>query len=155
MGSADIMNLPARSFFRSASPKLMKKSAPAPNPDAYVDALSGWQRAIVQKLRAAVVASADLEEVIKWRHLVYIWNGPVLLIRAEEERVLFGFWRGKRLRDIEPRLKPGGKFEMATLEIVQGTALERSTVIGLVRAAVSLNASLGDPTASPPKASDA
>jgi len=67
--------------------------------------------------------------------------------------VLFGFWRGKRLLAIEPRLKPGGKYEMATLELVQGTTLERSTVIRLVRAAVSLNASLGDPTSSPSKTS--
>jgi hypothetical protein len=41
----------------------------------------------------------------------------VLLIRAEDARVLFGFWRGKLLRAIEPRLKPGGKYEMATLEL--------------------------------------
>ena len=52
--------------------------------------------------------------------LVYFANGPVLLIRAEEERVLFGFWRGQRLREIEPRLKPGGKYEMATLEFREG-----------------------------------
>jgi len=38
---------------------------------------------------------------------------------------------------------------------VQGTALDRSTVTGLARAAVSLNASLGDPTASPSEASGA
>ena len=44
---------------------------------------------------------------MKWGHLVYLSNGPVLLIRAEEKRVLFGFWRGKRLREIAPRLKAG------------------------------------------------
>jgi hypothetical protein len=47
---------------------------------------------------------------------------PFLLIRAEERRVLFGFWRGQRLRGIEPRLKPGGKYEMATLELVEQNA---------------------------------
>ena len=62
----------------------------------------------------------ELEEAVKWGHLVYAANGPVLLIRAEDERVLFGFWRGQRLREIEPRLKPGGKYEMATLEIREG-----------------------------------
>src|SRR5690606_36845288 len=38
--------------------------------------------------------AAPLDESIKWGHLVYQSNGPVLLIRAEARRVLFGFWRG-------------------------------------------------------------
>ena len=124
----------------------MKKSVPAENPDAYVAALTGWQRRRVKALRSAVVEVAPLKEVIKWGHLVYFSNGPVLLIRAEDERVLFGFWRGQRLQTIEPRLKRGGKYEMATLEIVEKTPLERATIDALVRKAVALNARHGDPT---------
>lgn len=124
----------------------MKKSVPAESPDAYLASLSGWQQRYVQALRSAVVGTAPLQEVIKWGHLVYFSNGPVLLIRAEEERVLFGFWRGKRLRAIEPRLKPGGKYEMATLELVEETPLEYATVVALIKEAVALNASHGDPT---------
>src|SRR5687768_10898091 len=82
---------------RARSPA-MKKSTAAANPDAYVDSLDGWRRDLVEQLRSAVLAAAKLEEVVKWRHLVYLSNGPALLIRAEEERVLFGFWRGQRLR---------------------------------------------------------
>ena len=124
----------------------MKKSIPAASPDAYVGALSGWQRATVQGLRAAVVASANLDEVIKWGHLVYLSNGPVLLIRAEEHRVLFGFWRGKRLREIEGRLKPGGKYEMATVELRENEEDSAGVVRRLVKAAVGLNETLGNPT---------
>ncbi|WP_077591736.1 DUF1801 domain-containing protein [Polaromonas sp. A23] len=124
----------------------MKKSVPAESPDAYLASLSGWRQRYVQALRSTVVGTAPLQEVIKWGHLVYFSNGPVLLIRAEEERVLFGFWRGKRLRGIEPRLKPGGKYEMATLELVEETPLERATVVALIMEAVALNASHGDPT---------
>ena len=124
----------------------MKKSIPAASPDAYVDSLSGWQRLTVQELRAAVVKSAKLDEVIKWGHLVYLSNGPVLLIRAEEHRVLFGFWRGKRLRDIEERLKPGGKYEMATIELRESDKISAAVVRRLVKAAVGLNETLGDPT---------
>src|SRR5688572_25443438 len=87
----------------------MKKSKPAANPDAYVAALRGWRRRCVEELRDTVRKSAALEERIKWGHLVYFSNGPVLLIRGEDERVLFGFWRGQRLTSIEPRLKGGGK----------------------------------------------
>jgi hypothetical protein len=124
----------------------MKKSVAAESPAAYIASLSGWQRRYAETLRSTVVNAAPLHEVIKWGHLVYFSNGPVLLIRAEEKRVLFGFWRGKRLRGIEPRLKPGGKYEMATLELVEETPLERSTVIELVKEAVALNTSHGDPT---------
>lgn len=128
---------------------MTKSFAPA-NPDAYIASLHGWRKPYAQALRSAVLDAAPLTEVIKWGHLVYFSNGPVVLIRAEEQRVLFGFWRGQRLRGIEPRLKPGGKYEMATLEILETTALERSTVIELVKEAVAFNASLGDPTKDSP-----
>ena len=124
----------------------MQKTPPAASPDAYMRALRGWRRDCVEGLRAAVRAASTFDEVIKWGHLVYFAQGPVLLIRAEEERVLFGFWRGQRLRTIEPRLKPGGKYEMATLEIRKGMTVEAETVRRLVAKAVSLNKMLGDPT---------
>ena len=124
----------------------MKKSVPATSPDAYVTALGGWRRGCVEGLRAAVHEAAELEEVIKWGHLVYRSHGPVLLIRAEDERVLLGFWRGQRLRAIEPRLRPGGKYEMATLELREGDPADPATVRRLVSEALELNARLGDPT---------
>jgi hypothetical protein len=125
---------------------MMKKTPPAASPDAYVSALRGWRRDCVKALREAVRGAATFDEVIKWGHLVYFSKGPVLLIRAEEERVLFGFWRGQRLRTLEPRLKPGGKYEMATLDIRKGMTVDADTVRRLAAKAVSLNKSLGDPT---------
>lgn len=124
----------------------MRRAAPAASPDAYVHALSGWQRRCVETLRAAVRRAAAFDEVIKWGHLVYLAQGPAVLIRAEETRVLFGFWRGQRLCAIEKRLKRGGKFEMATLEFREGTALDPDTAARLAAEAAALNARLGDPT---------
>jgi hypothetical protein len=124
----------------------MQKSPPAASPDAYLASLDGWRLDCVTGLRDAVRKVRVLEEVIKWGHLVYLSNGPVLLIRAEEQRVLFGFWRGQRLRAIEPGLKPGGKYEMATLELREGMSISASKARLLAREAVSLNDSLGDPT---------
>ena len=124
----------------------MMKVKPAANPDAYVAALDGWRRKCVEGIRAAVRASARMEEVIKWGHIVYFSNGPVLLIRAEESRVLFGFWRGKRLLEIEPRLKPGGKYEMATLDLREGMSIDAATVRKLTKEAVALNKKVGNPT---------
>lgn len=125
----------------------MEKTVAASTPAEYVASLSGWQRMYVEALRAAVVgATAQLTETVKWGHLVYLANGPVLLIRAERHRVLFGFWRGKNLRHIEPRLRPSGKYDMATLELVKGTPLDRDTVVQLATDAVALNIELGNPT---------
>ena len=125
----------------------MKKAAPAPNPDAYIASLAGWQRVAAEGLREAVLsARVKLDEVIKWGHLVYYCEGPVLLIRAEEKRVLFGFWRGRHLREIDGRLKPGGKYEMATIELREGDAVDADVARRLTRKAAKLNRTLGDPT---------
>jgi hypothetical protein len=124
----------------------MKRTIAAADPDAYVAALTGWQRVTVERLRATVRASAAVAEVIKWGHLVYLSNGPVLLIRAEEHRVLFGFWRGRRLREINPALKPGGKYEMASLELHETDEIVAAMVRRLAREAVRLNEAFGDPT---------
>ena len=118
----------------------------AATPDEYIQCLSGWQQAYAAALRFVVKDSAlAAEERLKWGHIVYFLNGPVLLIRAEPTRVLFGFWRGKRLRHIEPRLKPGGNYEMATLELREGTPLLQATVTQLAEQAFALNRSLGNP----------
>ncbi|MES3021173.1 MAG: DUF1801 domain-containing protein [Pseudomonadota bacterium] len=127
----------------------MQKSCPCPNPDAYVAALDGWRRECVEGLRAAVRGAARLDESIKWGHLVYHCEGPVCLIRAEQQRVLFGFWRGQRLRAIASGLKAGGKYEMATLELREGMQLGADVVGRLVREALALNNALGDPTKPP------
>jgi len=129
----------------------MGKGAAAANPEAGVAGLDGWQRERVEALRAAVRTVDGLTETIKWGHLVYLSDGPVLLIRAEGRRVLLGFWRGQRLRDLEPRLRPGGQYEMATLSLAEGETIAPETVAALTRAAVDLNAELGDPTKAPKK----
>jgi hypothetical protein len=123
----------------------MKKTPPPASPDAYVESLAGWQRQCVETLRKAVRAQKGLEEVIKWGHLVYLADGPVLLIRAEPNRVLFGFWQGKHLVEHEPRLKPGGQYDMATLELHEETPVKPAAVRRLVAAALALNQKLGNP----------
>lgn len=125
----------------------MRKAPPAASPDAYVAALDGWRRTLVESLRAAVRAASRLDEVVKWGHLVYLGVGPVVLIRAEDERVLFGFWQGQRFQHLEPRLKAGGKYEMASIELRQGTTLTPIVARRLTRAAVAANKAAGDPTA--------
>jgi hypothetical protein len=123
----------------------MAKMTSASSPDEYVAGLSGWRRALVEKLRETVTAAGEVEEAVKWGHLVYTSNGPLLLIRAEEQRVLFGFWRGKLLQSIEPRLKASGKYEMATLDLREGMSVSAAVARRLTKEAIKLNKSLGDP----------
>jgi hypothetical protein len=66
-------------------------------------------------------------------------------IRAEGRFVYYGFWRGQLLRDIEPRLKPGGRYEMATLQLFEGDRLAPAQATRLTKAAIALNRKLGDP----------
>lgn len=123
----------------------MKKCPPAESPDRYVAALSGWRRPLVESLRRSTLGAGKLEERIKWGHLVYTCNGPVLLIRAEQTRVLFGFWRGKRLTELDPRLKPSGRYELANMVLVEGDEVSPARARSLVEAAIELNQQLGDP----------
>ena len=125
----------------------MKKEILAANPDAYVAALSGWRRECVEDLRKAVRAVRGLTEVVKWGNIVYLAEGPVLMIRAEPERVLLGYWRGQRLRELEPRLRPGGKYEMATAVLREDEPIKPAMVRRLTREAVRLDATLGNPQA--------
>jgi hypothetical protein len=119
----------------------------AETPDAYIAALSGWQRERAAMMRAAIMAAAPFDETIKWTNLVFMANGPCILIRAEEHRVLLGFWRGKRLRDIDARIKASGKYELGNLVMTEATQVVPETVAKLAAEAFRLNAELGDPTA--------
>ena len=119
----------------------------AESPDAYIAALSGWQRERAEMMRAAILRAAPFEETIKWTNLVFMANGPSILIRAEEHRVLLGFWRGKRLRELEPRIKASGKYELGNLVMVEATEVSPGTVEKLAAEAFRLNAELGNPAA--------
>lgn len=124
----------------------MRKQTPAADPDAYVAGLDGWQAQLVAQLRAAARSGATFDEVIKWGHLVYFANGPAMLIRAEDERVLLGFWRGRRLTDLEPRIETGGKYEMGRIVLREGETITSQAVARLAAEAHRLNLALGDPT---------
>lgn len=119
----------------------------AESPDAYIAALSGWQRDRAAMMRAAILRAAPFEETIKWTNIVFMANGPCILIRAEEHRVLLGFWRGKRLRELEPRIKASGKYELGNLVMVEATKVSPETVERLAAEAFRLNAELGNPAA--------
>ncbi len=119
----------------------------AESPDAYISALSGWQLERCKMMRAAILGAAAFDETIKWTNLVFMANGPCILIRAEERRVMLGFWRGKRLRELEPRIKASGKYELGNLVMTQATEVTAAQVAKLAAEAHRLNIELGNPAA--------
>ncbi|HMI40332.1 MAG TPA: DUF1801 domain-containing protein [Sphingomicrobium sp.] len=123
------------------------KGPPAASPDAYVEALSGWQRDRVTMLRAAINAGAPFDEIIKWHNLIFVSNGLCILIHTEESRILLGFWRGKRLATLDARIKPSGKYELGNITLVEDRTIDPADVTRLATAAAMLNAELGNPTA--------
>jgi len=124
----------------------MKMKAAA-SPDAFVEELSGWRRELVERLRAAVNAGAAFDELIKWGNLVFTHRGLSILIHVEDHRVVFGFFRGKRLTALEPRIRPSGKYELGNIVFFEGDVIESAQVERLAREAARLNGELGDPTA--------
>jgi hypothetical protein len=123
---------------------MMKAAA---SPDAFLEGLSGWKRELVEGLRAAVNAGGEFDEIIKWGNLVFVHGGLCALIHVEEHRVVFGFLRGKQLTGLEPRIKPGGKYELGNIVFFEEDAIAAEQVERLAREAARLNDELGDPTA--------
>lgn len=121
-------------------------------PDEYVASIDGWRLKLVRSLRKTVRAAGPFEEQLKWGHLVYSHNGPALLIRAEPERVLYGFWRGQQFLELDARLKPGGKYDMATLDLREGDSISTAVASALAKAAFDFNSRLGDPRSAAPSA---
>jgi hypothetical protein len=124
----------------------MKMTAAA-SPDAFVEELDGWRRALVQMLRSAVNAGAGFDELIKWGNLVFAHNGLSILIHVEDHRVVLGFFRGKRLTALEPRIRPSGKYELGNIVFFEGDAIDPGQAERLAREAARLNDEFGDPTA--------
>jgi hypothetical protein len=125
----------------------MAKMKAAASPDAFVAELSGWQAELVALLRETINTAVEFDEIIKWGNLVFVHHGLCMLIHVEDHRVLLGFWRGKRLTGLEPRIKPSGKYDLGNIVFFEGDGIEPETITTLAREAARLNAELGDPTA--------
>ncbi len=87
---------------------------------AWREDAASWQGDLIDTLKSAIRSTGRFEETIKWGNAVFLRDGPVILLRHETERVILGFFRGKRLVKLEPRLKPSGKYELANMEWHEG-----------------------------------
>jgi hypothetical protein len=114
--------------------------------DAYVAALSGWQAGVDRELRRLVrEAAPEATESIKWAQPVYEVNGPVCYLRAFKHHVNLGFWRGAELPDPHGVIRSGGE-KMGHVRLTGPDDVRPEAIRELVRAAVRLNLTRGDPT---------
>lgn len=117
-----------------------------PSVDAYIATLDDTRSAIVQALRALVLAAVpDTVEVIKWAQPVYEKNGPFCYIKAFPRYVNLGFWRGASLADRDGLVRRGGE-KMGHVRIGSVDEIIEPSLRRLVHEAATLNARLGDPT---------
>ena len=109
--------------------------------DAYVAGLAPAQRALFVRLRELVRAAApEADETFKWAEPVYELNGPFAWIKAHREHVTLGFWRGAEL-GLE-----GSGSKMGHVKVRRADDVDEARLNRLVKAAVKLNQTKGDPT---------
>jgi hypothetical protein len=112
----------------------------------YAAGLGDWRTEVVLALRVLVrEAAPEAKESIKWAQPVYEENGPFCYIKAFKNHVNFGFWRGVDLPD-EAGILEGSGEKMRHVRVTGLEDLREDVFQDLVRAAVALNHSKGDPT---------
>jgi hypothetical protein len=112
----------------------------------YAAGLGDWRSDVVLALRGLVrEAAPEAKESIKWAQPVYEENGPFCYIRAFKNHVNFGFWRGVDLPN-EAGILEGSGEKMRHVRVTGLEDIREDVFQDLVRAAVALNHSKGDPT---------
>jgi hypothetical protein len=114
--------------------------------EAYIAGLGDWRSDVVTALvELARAAAPGAKESIKWAQPVFEDNGPFLYIKAFKNHVNFGFWRGVDLTD-ETGILEGSGEKMRHVRVTSLDDIQEDVFADLVRKAVAMNRSKGDPT---------
>jgi hypothetical protein len=114
--------------------------------DEYIAGLEDWQAEIVSRVREVVrQAAPEAVEAVKWAQPVYASNGPFCYVKAFNRAVNFGFWRGVDLEDPKGLLQGTGE-KMRHVKLSSVDDVDAEAFADLVRQAVELNRTKGDPT---------
>jgi hypothetical protein len=146
---------PAKAAPKKAAPKkaaLKKTPAKAVSPlrgktvGWYVARMADAQRALAEQV-AQVIARVAPEAAasIKWGQPVWEHGGPFAWMRAAKGHLSLGFWRGAELEDPDALLEGSGG-RMRHLKLLPGAWVPVEALERLVKQALHLNASKGDPT---------
>jgi uncharacterized protein YdeI (YjbR/CyaY-like superfamily) len=101
--------------------------------DAYIAKAAEFARPILLKVRRLMhEACPDIEEVMKWGHPHFDYQGPVAHVAAFKEHAAFGFWKAKLLSD--------SSMSMGREKLTDVSQLPPDKVLlRLIREAVDLN----------------
>ncbi len=111
----------------------------------YIAALPDWQQEVSRALRKLILETApEAAEAVKWSHPVFELGGPFAYIHPYENHINFGFWHGASLPDPRGLLEGSGD-EMRHVKLTGMRDLNQAALRELIRAAVDLNRTLGDP----------
>lgn len=144
---------PARSARKaSTAKKAGARAVPKVSPmrgvsvDDWAKRLDGWQAEALRLIRALVARHAPGATLgIKWGQPVWEQNGPFAYARPAGKHVTFGFWRGVELSDPQGVLEGDGD-KMRHVKIASADDVSKLPLDALVKQAVLLNATKGDPT---------
>lgn len=68
--------------------------------DRYIENAAPFAQPILKRIRAAFhKAQPDIEEVMKWRMPHFDFKGPVGMMAAFKQHVVWGFWKAKLMQD--------------------------------------------------------
>lgn len=114
--------------------------------DAYIKSHRGWQREALQMIRSVIRETVpDITESIKWSQPVFELGGPVCYLKAFNNYINFGFWRGTELTD-NAGLLVGDGMKMRHITIGAIADIQKDLFVGLIQQSVKLNKEKGDPT---------
>ena len=116
------------------------------NVGEYIASLDGWKADVVTKAQQIVLdAAPQATEAIKWSQPVYNTNGPCIYVKAFKSSVNLGFWWGIHLDDPKGLLQGTGN-KMRHVKLTSVDDIDGEALSDLVRQAVELNRTRGDPT---------
>jgi len=114
--------------------------------DSYIAGLEEWKGEIIARVRKIILEAApQAKESIKWAQPVYESNGPFAYIKAFNNDVNFGFWRGVDIKDPKGLLQGSGS-KMRHVKITSINDIDESIFVDFIRQAIELNQVKGDPT---------
>jgi len=111
--------------------------------DEYIEGQEKWAADVIVELRSLLREYApEAKESFKWAQAVFDDHGPFCFIRAFDDGVNLGFWRGSQI--VDPRgLLEGKGAKMRQLRISKKEQINKKALGILIKQAVLLNKRYG------------
>jgi hypothetical protein len=111
------------------------------NINEYLEKYNSEMSALALKLRNLILEMfPDMDEIIKWKNLVYEKNGYVCAILIHKNHVNLEFWRGTELQDPKSLLEGTGK-KLRHVKIKAMSEIDNDYIKKLLEESIELNKS--------------